>query len=531
MIILDKARVSTPERTQEKSQSPWLLILAGSEMDMLNILLGVLLAWTLIQAWLLISRATQSSPNKLPPGPKPFPIIGNLLHLGDNPHKSLAELAKTYGPIMTIKLGQVITVIISSPTMAKQVLQKQDVAFSNRPLPDFTHAHNHYQVSVAWLPVSTRWRNLRKICNSHIFSTHKLDANHHLRRLKVEQLIANVRECCLAGVAVDIGRATFETSLSLLSNTIFSVDLADSKSNKTAEIKEMVCSMMEEAGKLNLADYFPVFKKMDPQGIRRRMAIHYGKMIELFDCMIKQRLELKKVNGYLESNVDMLDTLLSVSEDHGDEINHTGIKHLLLDLFAAGTDTTSTTLEWAMTEILHNPKILSKARAELEQTIGKGKQVEESDITRLPYLQAIIKETFRLHPPAPLLLPHKVETDVEVCGFTVPKGAQVLVNAWAIGRDPSIWENPNLFMPERFLGSQVDVRGKDFELIPFGAGRRICPGLPLATRMVHLMLGSLINSFDWKLEDGIAPEDMKMEEKFGFTLKSAQPLHAIPFYT
>ncbi|KAL7212811.1 hypothetical protein ACSBR2_015489 [Camellia fascicularis] len=201
------------------------------------------------------------------------------------------------------------------------------------------------------------------------------------------------------------------------------------------------------------------------------------------------------------------------------------------DLFAAGTDTTSTTLEWAMTEILHNPKILSKARAELEQTIGKGKQVEESDITRLPYLQAIIKETFRLHPPAPLLLPHKVETDVEVCGFTVPKGAQVLVNAWAIGRDPSIWENPNLFMPERFLGSQVDVRGKDFELIPFGAGRRICPGLPLATRMVHLMLGSLINSFDWKLEDGIAPEDMKMEEKFGFTLKLAQPLHAIPFYT
>ena len=198
------------------------------------------------------------------------------------------------------------------------------------------------------------------------------------------------------------------------------------------------------------------------------------------------------------------------------------------DLFVAGTDTTSSTLEWAMAEVLHNPETLIKAKAELEQTIGKGKAVEESDIARLPYLRTIIKETLRLHPPVPFLIPRKVEVDSEVAGFNVPKGSQVLVNAWAIGRDPSLWDKPTKFMPDRFLESELDVRGRDFELLPFGAGRRICPGLPLAIRMVPVMLGSLLNSFDWKLEGGIAPKDLDMEEKFGITLQKAHPLRAVP---
>lgn len=201
---------------------------------------------------------------------------------------------------------------------------------------------------------------------------------------------------------------------------------------------------------------------------------------------------------------------------------------MLQDLFAAGTDTTSSTLEWAMAELLHNPRTLSKARTELEQTIGKGSLIEESDIVRLPYLQAVIKETFRLHPAVPLLLPRKAGENVEVSGYTIPKGAQLFVNAWAMGRDPSLWEDPESFVPERFLGSDIDARGRNFELIPFGAGRRICPGLPLAMRMLHMMLGSLIHSFDWKLENGVTPESMDMEDKFGITLGKAQSLRAVP---
>ncbi|CAL5371105.1 unnamed protein product [Camellia sinensis] len=266
------------------------------------------------------------------------------------------------------------------------------------------------------------------------------------------------------GVAVDIGRVAFTTFLNLLSNTLFSVDLADPSHDSSKEFKELVSNIMEEA-------------------------LHFAKIIQLFGRLIDERSELRKLGKTREGN-DVLDVLLDINEQNNEEIDRTHIEHLFLDLFAAGTDTTSNTVEWAMAELLQNPETLKKAKAELEQTIGKGKLVEESDISRLPYLQAIVKETSRIHPPVPFLIPRKVETDVEVCGYIVPQGAQVLVNAWAIGRDPSIWPYPTSFMPERFLGSEIDVRSQDFELI---------------IRMVPMMLGSFINSFDWKLEGVIAP--------------------------
>ena len=181
-----------------------------------------------------------------------------------------------------------------------------------------------------------------------------------------------------------------------------------------------------------------------------------------------------------------------------------------------------------MAELLKSPESMSKAKEELNQVIGKGNPMKESDIPHLPYLHAIVKETFRLHPAVPFLVPRRAETDVQVCGYVVPEGSQVLVNVWAISRDPAIWESPGKFMPERFLGSSIDVRGRDFELTPFGGGRRICPGLPLATRMLHLMLGSLIHSFDWELENGVSPQNLDMEDKFGITLQRAQPLLAVP---
>ena len=181
-----------------------------------------------------------------------------------------------------------------------------------------------------------------------------------------------------------------------------------------------------------------------------------------------------------------------------------------------------------MAELIHNPKIMSKVEKELEQVVGKGNPVEETDIARLPYLQAVIKETFRLHPPVPLLLPRKAEVDVEIGGYIIPKDAQVLVNAWVIGRDPTKWDNPNIFLPERFLDSEIDIKGHHFELIPFGSGRRICPGLPLAIRMLPLMLGSLVNCFNWKLEDGIKLDDLDKEDEYGITLEKSQPVRIVP---
>ncbi|KAM5572682.1 geraniol 8-hydroxylase-like [Rosa sericea] len=487
----------------------------------------LILTWTLIQALLnSISRAKNTS-KKLPPGPKPLPILGNLLLLGDKPHKSLAKLAQIHGPLMSLKLGQVTSIVVSSSAMAKQVMQTHDQFFSNRTIPDSIRALDHHTVGLPWIPVSPLWRNLRKICNTQLFANKMLDANQNLRRKKVEQLLESVHKSSLSGEAVDFGRAAFTTTLNLLSNTTFSIDLADPSSKMAREFKEMVHNIMIEAGKPNLGDYFPVLRKIDPNGRRRRMTKYFGKIIDLVETIAQQRLELRKSTESATKN-DVLDTLLTITEENSEELNKNQLYHFILVLFVAGSDTTSSTFQWAMAELLHSPEVLSKAQLELNEVIGKGNPVEESDITRLPYLQAIIKETFRMHPAVPLLLPRKAESDVEIEGSTVPKGAQVLVNAWAIGRDPSIWDDPDSFKPERFLGSELDVRGRNFELIPFGAGRRICPGLPLAIRMLHLMLGSLIHSFVWKLEDGVTPENMNMDDQFGLTLEMAKPLRAIP---
>ncbi|KAM7510310.1 hypothetical protein LguiB_009185 [Lonicera macranthoides] len=494
-------------------------------MDAISLTLILLISLTFLHTLLSLTRPPKNK--KLPPGPTPFPIIGNLLKVGDLPHKSLADLAKIYGPIMSLKLGTTTTVVISSSTTAKEILQTQDLAFSSRSIPNALHALDTAKYSVVFLPVSTRWRSLRKILNCHIFSVSRLDANQHLRRKKVEELIIYCQKSSELGDPVDIGQAGFRTSLNLLSNTIFSLDLTDPFKDSAKEFKELVWNIMAEAGKPNLVDYFPLLKRIDPQGIRRRMAVHLRKILHLFDEMIEKRLELRKLCETFESN-DVMDICLNIAHENQDEIDRTHMERMFLDLFAAGTDTTSSTLEWAMAELLRNPETMVKAKAELSQVIGKGKILQEVDVTSLPYLDYIVKETLRMHPLAPFLIPRKVETDVEACGCIVPKGAQVLVNAWAIGRDPTRWEDPLSFKPERFLGSKIDVKGQDFELIPFGAGRRICPGLPLAIRIVPVMLGSMINLFDWKLDGGIEPKNLDMTEKFGLTLQKAQPLRAIP---
>lgn len=488
---------------------------------LISCVLWLLFTWV----WVITLRSFSKGSRKLPPGPTPLPIIGNLLELGHKPHKSLAELAKVHGPIMSLKFGQVTTVVISSATMAKQVLQDHDTSLCNRNVPESVGSIQKDEYGIPWLPVSTKWKKLRKICNLHIFTSQKLDANQDLRRKKIQQLVAFVQESCRTGEPIDVGQAAFDTVVNLLSNSIFSVDLADANSDSAREFKDSMWGLMVEAGRPNLSDFFPMLRKLDIQGVRRRLTRHYIKILEVLDRFIDQRLEQRQEHGFADSK-DMLDTLLNISES--EEIDRNDIKFVILDLFAAGTETTSSTLEWAVTELLNNPEALSKARLELEQKVGKGNLIEESDITQLPYLQTIVKETLRLHPPVPLLLPRKASADVEITGFIIPKGAQVLVNAWAIGRDTSTWDDPYSFKPERFLGSDVDVKGRNFELIPFGAGRRICPGLPLAIRMLYLMLGSLIKSFDWKLDNEVTSGNIDMEEKFGITLQKAQPLRVVP---
>ncbi|KAI7746312.1 hypothetical protein M8C21_014128, partial [Ambrosia artemisiifolia] len=447
----------------------------------------------------------------LPPGPTWLPIIGNLHLLGDQPQRSLAKLAKTHGLIMSLQLGQITTLVISSATAAKEVLQKQDLAFSSRNVPDDMHAHNHARYFVGWLNVGTEWRNLRRILNSNIFSNSSLEANQHLRSQKVEELLASCRNASLSNDYVDIGLAAFKTSLNFLSNTVFSKDLIDSNEDSGIEFKEVIGNILTDVAKPNVVDFFPVLKKIDPKGIRRRITRNMGKVHEIFDKLIDERLRM----GRFKQDDRCIGRII---EDNPNEINHT---HKDFDLFAVLTDTTSSTIDWAMTEVPRNPHIITKAKEELQL---RSKIIQEDDVLRLPYLSCIIKETLRLHPPVPLLVPRKVNKEVQLNGYTIPERTQVLVNAWAIARDATIWDNSLEFKPERFLESVIDVRGQDFDLIPFGAGRRICPGLPLAIRMIPIILGSLLNNFDWSLDTNIHLEALCMNEKFGITLSKAKLL-------
>lgn len=194
-------------------------------------------------------------------------------------------------------------------------------------------------------------------------------------------------------------------------------------------------------------------------------------------------------------------------------------------MFLAGTETTSSTIEWAMTELLRNPGTMRKAKSEISSLLGPTAKLEENHIDHLPYLQAVIKETLRLHPPIPFLIPRRATRDTTFMGYAVPKDTQVFVNVWAIGRDEECWEDALSFEPDRFLGAKTDYKGQHFELIPFGAGRRMCAGLALGHRMLHFVLASLLREFDWKLE---SPLDVNMDERMGITVGKLHPLKAIP---
>ncbi|CAN6301560.1 unnamed protein product [Urochloa humidicola] len=464
----------------------------------------------------------------LPPGPRPLPIIGNLLDLGTHPHRSLARLAARHGPLMSLRLGAVTTVVASSAGAARDVLQRHDAALSSRSVPDAARARAHDEQSVGWLPpASPRWRALRKVCAAELFAPRRLNAHAPIRRDKVRRLASHVARLAREGAPVDVGRVAFTTALNLLSCAIFSADLADlDDRGASGAFKGVVEEFTVAVGVPNVSDFFPVLAPLDPQRLRARLGKVFDKLHAIFDEQIERRLQ-ERAAGEPPKN-DFLDLLLDYrGAEDGKGFCRQTLLSLLTDLFSAGSDTGATTVEWAMAELLRNPSSMAKARDELEQVIDSREEIEESDIGQLKYLQAIVKETFRLHPPAPFLLPRQAETTTEIGGYTVPKGARVLVNVWAIGQDNELWSEPEKFIPEMFLEKEMDFRGKHFELLPFGSGRRICPGMPLADRMVHLMLATLLHRFEWRLPAGVGMNGVDMSEIFGTVLGLATPLQAI----
>nr|GMD80014.1 probable (S)-N-methylcoclaurine 3'-hydroxylase isozyme 2 [Ipomoea batatas] len=439
------------------------------------------------------------------------------------PHITLTTFSKTYGPLISLKLGTQHLIVGSSPSAASEILKTHDRVLSGRHVPNAfpTETSELDHTSIGWTSeCHEAWRSLRALCRAEMFCSRALESQALLREKKAGEMVGFLRSKMGSEEVVDVGEIVFATVLNMLSNVMLSRDVI---SFEGGEIKGFIRSVMEVASAPNLSDFYPFLQRLDLQGLRKR-ALGLGMRIRsMWEPIIEERREIRCGGGSVQQ--DFLDALL----DNG--FSNEKIHQLFMELFAAGTDTSTSTIEWAMAELIKSPLSMEKVYKELNREInGDNSLIRESHLVHLPYLQACVKETLRLHPPAPLLLPHRAIQACQVMDYTIPKDAQILINVWAVQRDASIWDEPLKFRPERFLGETgcLDFKGNDFEFLPFGAGRRICPGLPMAAKTIPLVLASMIHSFDWSLPDGQNPKDLNMNEKFGVTLQKEQPLFLIP---
>ncbi|XP_047983334.1 ferruginol synthase 1-like [Salvia hispanica] len=476
--------------------------------------------------WFISSRQRRKN---LPPGPFPLPIVGNMLQLGTQPHETFAKLSKKYGPLMSVNLGSLYTVIVSSPEMAKEIMHKHGQVFSGRTIAQAVEACGHDKISMGFLPVGGEWRDMRKICKEQMFSHQSMEDSQDLRKLKLQQLLDYAHKCSDECRAIDIREASFITTLNLMSATLFSLQATEFDSKVTMEFKEIIEGVATIVGVPNFADFFPILRPFDPQGVKRRADVYFGRLLALIEGYLNERIQSRKTNPNAPKKDDFLETVVDILEANDYKLKTDHLTHLMLDLFVGGSDTSTTELEWIMEELMSHPDKMAKVKAELKSVMGDQKVVDERQMPNLPYLQAVVKESLRLHPPGPLLLPRKAGSDQVVNGYLIPKGSQVLINVWAMGRDESIWKNANTFEPERFLDQKTDFKGQDYELIPFGSGRRLCPGLPLANRILHTVTATLVHNFDWKLERPDASDAERQGVLFGFVVRRAEPLRIIPF--
>ncbi|KAK4481147.1 hypothetical protein RD792_012025 [Penstemon davidsonii] len=485
---------------------------------------------------LLILTFFRPKPGKTPPGPKGIPIFGNLLQLGDLPHETMHNWRKTYGSVIWLRLGSVNTMVVQSASAASELFKKHDLPFADRKVPDVLTAYDFNQGTLGMNQFGGHWRVLRRLCSMEFLVNKRMNETTELRqriRENMERWIIDESESSMKvgdTGAVQLSRFLFLMAFNLVGNLMLSRDLLDAKDPEAREFFDCMNKILELAGTPNIADYLPWLKWMDPAGMKRTMRKNLSKTMRISSKFVQERLNNRKAGKFQEKK-DFLDVLLEYEgdgKDGPDRITEKNVNIIITEMFFAGSETTSISIEWGFAELLRNPHTFKRLREELDQVVGVNRRVEEKDVENLPYLQAVVKETLRLHPALPLLLPRNTMEDTEYMGYRIPKGTQVLVNAWAIGRDPDSWEDPLSFKPERFLQSNIEYKGQHFELIPFGSGRRICVGFPLAHRVVHLAIATLVQAFDWDLGPGVKPENIDRDERLGLTLRKKNPLYVIP---
>lgn len=469
----------------------------------------------MVMWWRMTSE--KAAPN-LPPGPPKLPIIGNLhLLIGKLPHYCFRDLAAEYGPVMQLQIGEIPTVIFSSAETAKHVLKTHDLILANRPRLHSLNSITYDFTDIAFAPYGDYLRYVKKVCRTELFSASRVRSLRPIREEEVSNLVGKVSSN--AGRVVNLREMLFSTGLDIVSMAAFG-----EKSRHHDEFITLIPDIIDLISGWSLVDLFPSIKLLHAMNY----VMKSKKLYKQADTILEKIIMKHRANNRSLSS-DFLYQLLDLQDCGESEIPLTtdNIKAIMLDMFMGGIDTSVATIEWAMSEMLKNPIIMEKAQAEARNVFDSKGSVDEAGLEELNYLKSVIKETLRLHPAAPLMVPRESMERCEINGYEIPAKSRVLVNAWAIGRDPNYWTEAESFLPERFLGSKTEY-SSDLEFIPFGGGRRMCPGIAFATHVVELELASLLYHFDWKLPQGQNPEDLDMTEVFKTVARRKHDLRLVP---
>ncbi|XP_022863231.1 premnaspirodiene oxygenase-like [Olea europaea var. sylvestris] len=464
---------------------------------------------------------------KSSPCPWKLPLIGNMHHLvGAHPHRALRNLTKKYDPVVHLQLGEVLAIVISSREAAKDVLKVHDPACADRPESIGSKIMWYDYTDIAFSPYNEYWRQMRKLCILELLSTKNVRSFGSIRLEESSHLLKTIQSS--SRKLMNLIGFVFTLAGVVTCRAAFGEVLRD-KDNSIMLMKEGTTL----AGGFALADFFPSSKLLQVMSWNKnRLLKMQGKLDAILDPTINERRDTlaktKRGNGVFGGE-DIVDVLLRLQQsgELAVPITNDNIKAIILDLFSVGTETSSTTIDWAMAEMMRNPHVMAKAQIEIRETAKGKKTIEESDVQSLKYLKLVIKETLRLHPPVPLL-PRACREECEVNGYTIPIKTRVMINIWALGRDPDHWPEAESFKPERFEKNSVDFLGSNFEFLPFGAGRRSCPGMNFGLANVELPLAQLLYHFDWKLPKGMKHSEVDLLEGEGITVPRKNGLYLIP---
>ncbi|WVZ97906.1 hypothetical protein U9M48_043408 [Paspalum notatum var. saurae] len=466
-----------------------------------------------------------------PPSPSAIPVLGHLHLLGKPMHAALARLAARYGPLFSLRLGSRNAVVVTSAEHARECFTEHDVCFANRPRFPSLVLVTFDGTTLATSSYGPSWRNLRRVATVQLLSAHRVACMCPTICAEVRAMAR--RMYCAAAAApgraarVELKRRLFEVSLSSLMETVARTKTsrteADADTDMSLEAQELKAALDEfiplvDAG--NVCDLLTVLSRFDVLGVRKKIAAAVKRRDAFLRRLVDGERRRSLVDGCEDDKKSMISVLLSLQKSEPETYTDTVIMAMCSSMFTGGTETTASTAEWAMSLLLNHPEVMKQAQAEMDATVGNSRLLGADDLPRLGYLQCIISETLRLYPVVPTLIPHESAVDCTLGGHHVPSGTILLVNVYAIHRDPAAWPDPVAFRPERFEDGGT-AQGR---LLTFGMGRRKCPGETLALRTLGLVLGTLIQCFDWETVDGA---NVDMAEGVGITLPRAVPLEAM----